>query len=95
MSIIAPGLLPNLTYFSNVFKESFSVFLIKNVRSYLDMGKWKCIWCSKILEGESFMDLVAASVNEEGGQHVHGWENITLVEEETKLANKLLPNLHF
>ncbi|MGH9985776.1 MAG: hypothetical protein ACRD8W_17670 [Nitrososphaeraceae archaeon] len=95
MSIIAPGLLPNLTYFSNVFKESFSVFLIKNVRSYLDMGKWKCIWCSKILEGESFMDLVAASVKEKGGQHVHGWENITLVEEETKLANKLLPNLHF
>jgi hypothetical protein len=59
------------------------------------MGKWKCIWCSKILEGESFMDLVAASVKEEGGQHVHGWENITLVEEESKLANKLLPNLHF
>ncbi|HZB74247.1 MAG TPA: hypothetical protein VE378_05840 [Nitrososphaeraceae archaeon] len=41
------------------------------------------------------MDLVAALVNEEGGQHVHGWENITLVEEESKLANKLLPNLHF
>jgi hypothetical protein len=39
------------------------------------MGKWKCIWCSKILEGESFMDLVAASVKEErGGQHVHGWD---------------------
>jgi hypothetical protein len=95
MSIIAPCLLPNLTYFSNVLKESFSVFLIKNVRSYLDMGKWKCIWCAKILEGEFFMDLVAASVNEEGGQHVHGWENITLVEEESRLANKLLPNLHF
>ncbi|MGH9953046.1 MAG: hypothetical protein ACRD5J_15625 [Nitrososphaeraceae archaeon] len=41
------------------------------------------------------MDLVAASVNEEGAQHVHGWENITLVEEEAKLANKLLPSLHF
>ena len=76
-------------------RKVFLFFFIKNVRSYLDMGKWKCIWCSKILEGESFMDLVAASVNEEGGQHVHGWENITLVEEETKLANKLLPNLHF
>jgi hypothetical protein len=61
----------------------------------LDMGKWKCIWCSKILEGESFMDLVAASVNEEGDHHVHGWENITSVEEEAKLANKLSPNLHF
>ena len=60
------------------------------------MGKWKCIWCSKILEGESFMDLVVASVKEErGGQHVHGWENITLIEEGAKLANKLLPSLHF
>ena len=60
------------------------------------MGKWKCIWCSKILEGESFMDLVAASVKEEGGaQHVRGWENITLIEEESKLANKLLPSIHF
>ena len=42
------------------------------------------------------MDLVAASVKEEGGaQHVHGWENITLIEEESKLANKLLPSIHF
>jgi hypothetical protein len=44
------------------------------------MGKWKCLWCSKVLEGESFMDLVKASMEEEGGQHVHGWENITYVE---------------
>jgi hypothetical protein len=41
------------------------------------------------------MDLVAASVKEEGGQHVHGWENITLIEEESKLANKLLSSIHF
>ena len=41
------------------------------------------------------MDLVATSVKEECGQHVHGWENVTLVEEESNLANKLLPNLHF
>ena len=45
------------------------------------MGKWKCLWCSKVLEGESFMDLIAASAKEEGGQHVHGWVNITLVKE--------------
>ncbi len=44
------------------------------------MGKWKCLWCSKVLEGESFMALVEASMKEEGGQHVHGWENITLAE---------------
>ena len=48
----------------------------------LDLGRWRCIWCSKVLEGESFMDLIAASVKEEGGQHVHGWENVTLLEEE-------------
>ena len=59
------------------------------------MGKWKCIWCSKVLEGESFMDLIAATTREEGGQHVHGWENITLIDEETKLEDKLLSSLHF
>jgi hypothetical protein len=42
------------------------------------MGKWKCLWCSKVLEGESFMDLIEVSRKEEGEQHVHGWENITL-----------------
>jgi hypothetical protein len=60
----------------------------------LGLGKWKCIWCSKVLEGESFMDLIAASLKEEGGQHVHGWENITFVEEEAASADKLLLNLH-
>ena len=55
----------------------------------LDLGRWRCIWCSKVLEGESFMDLIAASVKEEGGQHVHGWENVTLLEEEaTTVADK-------
>jgi hypothetical protein len=34
------------------------------------------------LEGESFMDLIAASAKEESEQHVHGWENITLENEE-------------
>ncbi|MFZ0555327.1 MAG: hypothetical protein WAM26_08545 [Nitrososphaeraceae archaeon] len=43
-----------------------------------------------MLEGESFMDLVAASEKEEGGQHVHGWENISLAKEEAALANKVL-----
>jgi hypothetical protein len=45
------------------------------------MGRWKCLWCSKVLQGESFMDLIEASRKGEGGQHVHGWENITLHEE--------------
>jgi hypothetical protein len=43
------------------------------------------------MEGESFMDLIAASMKEEYGQHVHGWENIALVEGEIDLENKLLP----
>ncbi|MFZ0554358.1 MAG: hypothetical protein WBL67_00300 [Nitrososphaeraceae archaeon] len=54
------------------------------------MGKWRCLWCSKVLEGESFMDLIAASMKEEDRQHVHGWENITLPKEEVALANKVL-----
>ena len=28
------------------------------------------------------MDLIAATAKEEGGQHVHGWENISLVEKD-------------
>ena len=35
------------------------------------------------------MDLVEASMKEQGGQHVHGWENITLAKEEVAIANKL------
>jgi hypothetical protein len=55
------------------------------------MGKLKCLWCSKVLEGESLMDLVEANIKEEGGQHVHGWVNITLIEERTAFVeNKLL-----
>jgi hypothetical protein len=54
------------------------------------MGKWRCLWCSKVLEGESFMDLVSRT-HVRGGP-VHAWENITLVEEEkaVALANNLL-----
>jgi hypothetical protein len=59
------------------------------------MGKWKCLWCSKLLEGESFMDLIEVTMKPEQKQHVHAWENITLVEEEADLANKLLHSLHF
>jgi hypothetical protein len=43
------------------------------------MGKWKCMWRSKVLEGESFMDLIAVSSKEEGVQHVYEWENVSLV----------------
>jgi hypothetical protein len=59
------------------------------------MGKWKCLWCSKVLEGESFMDLIEVNMKQEQKQHVHAWENITLAEEEADLVNKLLPGLHF
>jgi hypothetical protein len=44
-----------------------------------------------VLEGESFMDLVEASMKEEDGQHVHGWKNITLVKESVVLESKLVP----
>jgi hypothetical protein len=36
------------------------------------------------------MDLNAAYAKEENGQHVHGWENIALLEEEAGLENKLI-----
>ena len=36
------------------------------------------------------MDLIAASTKEEGGQHVRGWENVGLLEEEVAAENKLL-----
>lgn len=41
------------------------------------------------------MDLIEATTKEQGDQHIHGWENIALIQEETKLANELLPNIHF
>ena len=43
------------------------------------------------------MDLVAASMKEEGGQHVHGWENITTAEVKATavLKNKLSVSLVF
>ena len=54
------------------------------------MGTWKCVWCSKVIGGESFMDLIEASAKEEGGQHVHGWENITILEKEAAPEEKLI-----
>ena len=36
------------------------------------------------------MDLIAASAKEEGGQHVHGWENISLVEKEAAPASVVI-----
>jgi len=56
------------------------------------MGKWKCLWCSKVREGESFVDPVMTSTND--NEPIHAWENIALVEEESDLANKLLPSFH-
>lgn len=77
------------------YHSILSILLISDdvvIECRRNMGKWKCLWCSKVLEGESFMDLVEASMREERGQHVHGWENITLIEEKpvAVLENKLL-----
>lgn len=52
-----------------------------------DMGKWKCMWCFKIIEGESFMDLVKSTMKE--SEPVHAWENISLLEE-ASLKNQLV-----
>lgn len=52
------------------------------------MGKWKCIWCFKVLEGESFMDLVMAYTN--NNEAPHAWKSITLVDVEAHRVDKLL-----
>lgn len=55
------------------------------------MGKWKCLYCAKVIEGESFMNLVKTTASIERGRHVHAWENITLAGEEiAALKNKML-----
>jgi hypothetical protein len=54
------------------------------------MGRWKCLWCSKVIEGESFMDLLESSIKEGGNEHVLGWENISLAKDELAFANKPL-----
>jgi hypothetical protein len=46
------------------------------------MGKWKCLWCSKIIEGESFMDLVNSTAKE--SEPVHAWENISFLDKTPK-----------
>jgi len=38
------------------------------------------------------MDLIAASAKEENGQHVHGWENISLVEKDVTASVVLAEN---
>ena len=48
------------------------------------MGKRKCLWCSRVLEGEPFTDSVARTYVQ--GEAVHAWENIPLVEEEKAVA---------
>jgi hypothetical protein len=41
------------------------------------------------------MDLIAASAKEESKQHVHAWENVTLLKEEVVavLEGKLVPDM--
>jgi hypothetical protein len=38
------------------------------------------------------MDLIATSAKEEGGEHVHGWENVSLVEKEAVPTVVILKN---
>jgi hypothetical protein len=45
------------------------------------------MWCFKIIEGESFMDLVKSTMKE--SEPVHAWENISLLEE-APLKNQLV-----
>jgi len=51
------------------------------------MGKWRCLWYSKIIEGESFMELVKSTIKEP--ELIHAWENISFLEK-TPLEHELL-----
>jgi Zn-finger protein len=53
----------------------------RNERYHIHLGKQKCLWCFKVMQRESFMDLIEDSIKVEGGQNVHGRENITPVKE--------------
>jgi hypothetical protein len=53
-----------------------------------DMSRWKCVYCAKVLEGESFMSLVKGTRKE--GEPIHAWKNITLLEEPELERDKLL-----
>ena len=51
------------------------------------MGKWRCRWCSKAIEGESFIELVKSTMEE--SEPVHAWENISILEK-TPMEHELL-----
>jgi hypothetical protein len=43
-----------------------------------------------LMESPIWVDLIAATLKYENGQHVHVWENITLFEEERAISDKLM-----
>jgi hypothetical protein len=52
-----------------------------------DMSKWRCLWYSKILQEESFMDLVKSTMKEP--EPIYARENISFLEK-TPLELELL-----
>jgi hypothetical protein len=48
-----------------------------------------------VLEGNTSWALIEASIKEEAGQHVHGWESIILPKEEVAIKITLDLNFNF
>ncbi len=51
---------------------------------------WGCILKNNTCSGCGAV-MCRFCMKEEGGQHVHGWKNITLVKESVVLESKLVP----
>jgi hypothetical protein len=46
------------------------------------MGRWMCSYCGKIIEGESFLNLVKSTLTD--GEEILAWMNIEVVVEPEK-----------
>jgi hypothetical protein len=44
------------------------------------MGRWRCSYCDKVIEGESFMTIVKATLKD--NEPIHAWKNIVVMEPE-------------
>ena len=71
-----------LSHFPRILISKYANIVLER-----DMGKWRCLWCSKIIEGESFMVLVKSIIKEH--ESIHAWENISFLEK-TPLEHELL-----
>lgn len=63
-----------------LFKIVFVGYLNKERLCYCNMGRWRCSYCDKVIEGESFMTIVKATLKD--NEPIHAWKNIVVMEPE-------------